>query len=29
MSDQQSAGTLLFILGIAIFAILSIYLTFS
>jgi len=29
MSNQQSAGALLFILGIAIFAVLSIYLTFS
>jgi len=29
MNDQQSAGALLFVLGIAIFAVLSIYLTFS
>lgn len=29
MSDQQSAGAFLFVLGIAIFAVLSIYLTFS
>ncbi len=29
MSDQQSAGALLFILAIAVFAVLSIYLLFS
>lgn len=29
MSDQQSAGALLFVLAIAIFAVLSIYLAFS
>ncbi len=29
MNDQQSAGAVLFVLAIAIFAVLSIYLTFS
>jgi len=29
MSDQQSAGALLFLLAIAVFAVLSIYLVFS
>jgi len=29
MSDQQSAGAVLFVLAIAVFAILSIYLIFS
>lgn len=29
MSDQQSAGAFLFVLAIAIFVILSIYVTFS
>ena len=29
MSDQQSAGVLLFVLAIAVFGVLSIYLVFS